>query len=138
MKKKKPRLCNCCGEPIIKQEKKYCSNECQNKQQYLEFIKRWKLGLEKGMKGSQLTSSHIHKYMRITYGNKCIKCGWDKVNPKSGKVPIQLNHKDGDYENNKEENLELLCPNCHSLTENFMNLNKGNGRKERYKKESYN
>ncbi len=27
------------------------------------------------------------------------------------------------YLNNKEENLELLCPNCHSLTENYGNLN---------------
>ena len=31
---------------------------------------------------------------------------------------------------NKEDNLEVLCPNCHSLTETYGSLNK-NGRKER-------
>lgn len=30
--------------------------------------------------------------------------------------------------NNKEENLELLCPNCHSLTDNFGALNKNSTR----------
>ena len=35
------------------------------------------------------------------------------------------------YKNNKEDNLQLLCPNCHSLTDTFMTLNK-NGRKKRY------
>jgi hypothetical protein len=33
--------------------------------------------------------------------------------------------------NNKEENLILLCPNCHSLTSTFGSLNIGNGRKYR-------
>ena len=30
--------------------------------------------------------------------------------------------------NNKEENLQLLCPNCHSLTENFGSSNKNSSR----------
>lgn len=30
--------------------------------------------------------------------------------------------------NNKEENLLLLCPNCHSLTSTYKGANKGNGR----------
>ena len=38
-------------------------------------------------------------------------------------------HKDGDYTNNKEENLQLLCPNCHSLTETYGILNKGNSKR---------
>ncbi len=42
-----------------------------------------------------------------------------------------MNHIDGNSENNKEKNLELLCPNCHSLTPNFKGLNKGNGRHSR-------
>jgi predicted HNH restriction endonuclease len=27
---------------------------------------------------------------------------------------LQLHHIDGNRENNKEENLTLLCPNCHT------------------------
>ena len=43
-----------------------------------------------------------------------------------------VNHKDGNKANNKEDNLDLLCPNCHSLTKNYGSLNKGNS--TRYKK----
>jgi 5-methylcytosine-specific restriction endonuclease McrA len=42
--------------------------------------------------------------------------------------------RDGNSENNLEENLRLLCPNCHSLSPNFRNLNKGYGRKWRVNK----
>ena len=38
-----------------------------------------------------------------------------------------------DYKNNKESNLILLCPNCHSLTETYKGANLNNGRKMRTK-----
>ena len=34
-------------------------------------------------------------------------------------IPLELHHKDGDRTNNTLENIELLCPNCHSLTDNY-------------------
>ena len=34
-------------------------------------------------------------------------------------LSFELHHKDGDKNNVTPENLELLCPNCHSLTKNF-------------------
>ena len=55
---------------------------------------------------------------------KCEKCGWGEMNEYSNTVPLEIHHKDGDCTNNLIENLELLCPNCHSLTENFGSLNK--------------
>jgi DNA-directed RNA polymerase subunit RPC12/RpoP len=64
-------------------------------------------------------------------GYKCSKCGWDKINPITKKTPLQVNHIDGDSKSSTEKNLEVLCPNCHSLTPNFGNLNKGNGRVKR-------
>jgi predicted HNH restriction endonuclease len=39
-----------------------------------------------------------------------------------------VEHIDGNYENDREKNLTLLCPNCHSLTPTFRALNRGNGR----------
>ena len=66
---------------------------------------------------------------------KCEKCGWGEMNKFTGTIPLEVHHIDGDSSNNKEENLKVLCPNCHAMTENFMALNKGNsGRKKRYKK----
>jgi 5-methylcytosine-specific restriction endonuclease McrA len=46
-------------------------------------------------------------------------------------VPLTVNHKDGDSENHRPDNLELLCPGCHSLTPNFGKLNLGRGRRQR-------
>ena len=48
---------------------------------------------------------------------KCELCGWNKVNPHTGKIPLEIHHKDGNWQNNKEDNLQVLCPNCHSLGE---------------------
>jgi predicted HNH restriction endonuclease len=70
-------------------------------------------------------------YLIGKYGAKCKLCGWDKINPVTGKCPIELEHIDGDSTNNKLENLCLLCPNCHSLTPTYKALNRGNGRHKR-------
>lgn len=34
-------------------------------------------------------------------------------------INLEIHHKDGDRSNNELDNLELLCPNCHSYTETF-------------------
>ena len=34
-------------------------------------------------------------------------------------IVLELHHIDGDKTNNRIENLQLLCPNCHSITDNF-------------------
>jgi len=49
--------------------------------------------------------------------NKCECCGiseW-QGNP----INCELHHKDGNKFNHFLENLIILCPNCHSQTENF-------------------
>ena len=65
-----------------------------------------------------------------------MECGWGEKNKFSNTVPIELEHIDGNSENNQLDNLKLLCPNCHSLTPTYKGLNKGNGRhirQQRYK-----
>lgn len=37
---------------------------------------------------------------------------------------IEIDHKDGDNTNNSRDNLEGLCPNCHSLTSTWRGRNK--------------
>ena len=34
-------------------------------------------------------------------------------------IPLELHHKDGDRTSNSLQNNELLCPNCHSLADNY-------------------
>lgn len=54
------------------------------------------------------------------------------MNPYTHRIPLDVHHKDGDYSNNDEKNLDLLCPNCHSLTNTYKSLNP-HGRKMRKK-----
>ena len=50
--------------------------------------------------------------------NECAICGLGPLwNDKP--LSLQLDHKDGDRCNNELDNLRLLCPNCHSQTDNF-------------------
>lgn len=53
------------------------------------------------------------------------------MNPKTNQVPLIADHIDGNWRNNIESNLRLLCPNCDSLSPTYAALNKGNGRKNR-------
>ena len=57
---------------------------------------------------------------RILHNNAhCECCGISSWNGKE--IVFQLHHMDGNHKNNKLENLILLCPNCHSQTENYRN-----------------
>jgi hypothetical protein len=49
---------------------------------------------------------------------KCELCGWAK-RAASGHLPLEIDHINGDRTDNRLENLRILCPNCHSLTESY-------------------
>lgn len=110
---------------------KYCSAKCQTEYQHKEYIKRWKNGEETGVTGKTDISTHIRKYLKEKFNNSCQKCGWNQINYFTGLVPLQIHHIDGDCLNNKEKNLQLLCPNCHALTENYGSRNKNSKRTSR-------
>lgn len=48
---------------------------------------------------------------------RCEKCGITEWNGE--KLTFQLHHIDGNHNNNTLENLQVLCPNCHSQTDNY-------------------
>ena len=51
-----------------------------------------------------------------------------------GFMPKEIDHIDGDSQNNKFENLKLLCPNCHSLTKTWKNTGSRKSTRIRRKK----
>src|SRR5258708_25177452 len=127
--------CINCGNPRKNYCFKFCSLKCQANASYQQYIDKGKQGLISGVVGlTTITlSAYIRRYLWKKYKNKCSKCGWSKIHPLSNKAPLEINHIDGNSENNSEDNLELICPNCHALTINFRNLNKCNGREWRLK-----
>ena len=122
---------NCKKE--ISNKKKYCSNKCQKEFEYKDYINKWKQNKVTGMRGNYQISMNIKRYIFKKYNFKCAKCGWGEMNKFTNTLPLEIEHIDGNYKNNKEENLLLLCPNCHSLTSTYKGANLHRGRKERNK-----
>ncbi|MCK5285939.1 MAG: HNH endonuclease [Candidatus Pacebacteria bacterium] len=53
---------------------------------------------------------------------KCEKCGWANKSI-DGRIPVELDHINGDGKDNRLKNLRILCPNCHSLQSTHRGLN---------------
>ena len=128
------KICLNCGKILTEAQKynKFCSHRCSTDYHYNELIKRWLNG-ENFTKGGHQIPSFIKKYLLNIHNSKCEKCGWGEEHPITHTVPLEVHHIDGDCTNNHIENLQLLCPNCHSLTENFGSLNKNSKRFHRKK-----
>ncbi|MBI4033546.1 endonuclease [Candidatus Saccharibacteria bacterium] len=84
-----------------------------------------------GLQGHGVVSGHVKRYLREKFGNKCCLCGWAGVNVITGQVPLVADHIDGNWRNNVDSNLRLVCPNCDSISATYAGLNRGNGRKQR-------
>ena len=72
-------------------------------------------------KYSNSKSSTIRNRLIDIRGQKCENCGlteWLGM-----PINLEVHHIDGDRTNNTQENLILLCPNCHSYTDNFRSKN---------------
>lgn len=132
MNPKKPRSkCLLCGKEPARATYKYCSNACQMEFQHRIHVENWKNGKTSGLNSIGLVSDSVKKYLREKYSNKCCICGWNELNPKTGVVPLVADHIDGNWKNNIEENLRLVCPNCDALSPTYAGSNKGNGRSSR-------
>ena len=117
--------CLSCGKihlsPPYKTQK-YCNHSCQ------QSLRKQK-SLDKFKKGQVSDRGLIRNILIREHGHKCFECGlqeWRGIT-----IPLEVDHIDGNAGNNIAENLRLLCPNCHSITDTWKGKNKGNGRSSR-------
>ncbi len=71
-----------------------------------------------------VSTNNLRKRL-ITEGifeHRCVSCGLDKW--LDNKIPLEIDHINGDRRDNRLENLRLLCPNCHALTSTYRGKNK--------------
>jgi hypothetical protein len=81
--------------------------------------------LEQVLVADRPTGSHKLKQRLIRAGLKppaCELCGW-AVRASDGRIPVELDHINGNRADNRLENLRVLCPNCHSLQPTHRGLN---------------
>lgn len=129
--KGKGKKCKNCGKPLGNKHGVYCSDKCRTEYVYNTLVEQWKNGEISGCDKNGSPRNFLRKYMLEKHDYKCERCGFDKNNPYTGLSILQLHHKDGDCFNNSEDNIELLCPNCHGLTENFGSRNLNSTRIDR-------
>lgn len=91
--------CQHCGilfKDSLSHKRKFCSKSCVGKSSVSTFNPSYTT-VRKAMLNRKLI-------------NKCERCGFNKE-PKI----LGVHHKDRNRNNNELINLEILCPNCHSL-----------------------
>ena len=72
------------------------------------------------VKNSSYTNTHRLKLRLISeniFKHQCMKCELEVW--QGFKIPLELHHVNGVRNDHRLSNLELLCPNCHALTDNY-------------------
>lgn len=64
---------------------------------------------------------------------QCECCGITEWNGKP--APLELDHINGNHDDNRFENLQILCPNCHAQTPTYRGRNKASVEKTKEKVE---
>lgn len=127
----------------------YCSRACANSRVFSETAKHKKSLAMKGKLTARspydrdkalqkLRQTRLEKYLATPFdqlgmenrrrrvfeeqGYRCNNCGLGEW--QGFKISLELEHKDGNNQNNSRENLEGLCPNCHSITDTWRGRNK--------------
>ena len=126
-RRKQRRLCIYCGVKEIKRHAtRYCSLSCQRQYKLKQRIDEFNSGVN-----VTYHPNSLRNVLKVIYHNTCRRCGLKEWMGKP--ITLQIHHKDGNHTNNTKENIDFLCPNCHSQTDNYGAKNKNGTRTYRKK-----
>ena len=120
---KKPRspCLNCGSTQLARPGYVYCSNRCQRQH---VFDRDYALWLAGGTPWSH--SVALRRALVRRDGSVCSDCGLAEWRGKP--IPLESDHRNGNGDDHRSENLRLVCPNCHAQTPTYRARNVGNGR----------
>lgn len=64
-------------------------------------------------------ASNLKPHLQRERGSRCEEC--QRTTWRNQTIPLEIHHVDGDRTNNSLDNLLLLCPNGHALTDTWRN-----------------
>lgn len=109
---------------------KYCSNACHG------LFRRLTETKPKIFANLVSEPKTLKRFLVTEIGEYCFECGqlpeWHNM-----PLSLQLDHIDGNSDNNFPDNLRLLCPNCHSQTDTYSSKGSGNTLRKETKRNDY-
>ena len=95
-----------------------------NGQGHTKNIGKYRTPIEDYLSNKVKITSHKLRIRLLEEGYFEYKCSCCGLTEWLGQpIPLELHHKNGDKEDNRLENLELRCPNCHYFTETYKTKN---------------
>ena len=111
---------------------KFCNRTCQARHE-------WKVLKQKILDSHEIPCEYerhkhiLRKFLFETRGKKCEICGLTEWRGKE--IPLVVDHIDGHSNNNRLDNLRVLCCNCDAQTPTYKSKNRGKGRA--YRRQRY-
>jgi hypothetical protein len=122
--------CIICGK--LSKNPKYCSIKCHGKYRWNKWKEEYeKNGFIKGCKNENMRIQQ-RKYLLEKRGHKCEIC--NGLEWMGQKIPLVLDHIDGNSDNGAITNLRLVCGNCDMQLPTYKGKNFGHGRASRRKR----
>ena len=114
----------------------YCSSQCHADSRSQKVVDDWLLNqtVENFYTADGQPRNAIRRYFINKNNCQCTRCGWGEKHHLADLPALEIEHIDGNWENCTIDNIDIICPNCHSLTDTYKARNRGNGRKHRREK----